>query len=98
MPRNSDISPLKDSIDAWLKALRIEKKFDSTKIVAEWEQIVGKLISERTETVYIKGKKLFLRVNSAPLKKELQFSKDKLKDLVTEYCNDRTIIEEVVIL
>ncbi len=58
MARDSNIQPLKDGIEAWLKALRIEQKFDATKIVAEWEQIAGKLISERTTSVYVKDKKL----------------------------------------
>ncbi len=98
MARNSEISSLKDGIEAWMKALRIEKKFDSSRIIAEWENIVGKLIADRTRKIFIKEKKLYLKVDSAPLKKELQFSKEKIKNLVLDYTKNDTIIEEVIIL
>jgi len=98
MKRNSEISSLKEGIDAWLKALRIEKKFDSSKIIAEWENIVGKLIADRTQKIYIKDKKLHIKVDSAPLKKELQFSKEKIKDLIWDYTQNDQIVKEIIIL
>jgi len=96
--RNKDTFSLKEGIDAWLKETRMSKKFDITRINAEWEQIVGKLISDRTTKLFVKENKLFLKVDSAPLKKELQLSKENLKNIILEYTNNENFITDIVIL
>lgn len=47
-----------------------------------WPDLVGHTIASRTNPLYIKDKKLFVKVSSGPIKKELQMSKQKVLDLI----------------
>ena len=58
---------------------KISKKIDSIEILNSWNKITNKLIQDRTEKVYISEKrKVFIKVNSSPLRNELENNKKKL--------------------
>ena len=46
-----------------LKAYRLEDKFQEKSLIHSWPEIVGTTISSRTTSVYIKDKKLFVKLN-----------------------------------
>jgi hypothetical protein len=58
---------------------------------------MGKPIAARTTKIYIKDKKLFLGIDSAPLKKELLMAKQKMIELLNKTAQ-QDIIAEVVFL
>ena len=45
-----------------------------------WLNVMGKNVSQYTETIYIKNNTLFLKINSSALKQELSYGKDKIID------------------
>lgn len=95
--RKSDSQSLKEAIDYLLKVYQLQHKFQETYISANWEQIVGKPIATRTTEVYAKNEKLYLKLNSAPLKKELLLTKQKLIEVVNKATNQE-IIKEIIFL
>jgi predicted nucleic acid-binding Zn ribbon protein len=95
--RKSDSQSLKEAIDSLLKVYQLQNKFQETYVTANWEQIVGKPISSRTSDVYVKKEKLFLKITSAPLKKELLLTKHKLIELINKSANQE-IIKEIIFL
>ncbi len=95
--RKSDSQSLKEAIESLLKVYQLQHKFQETFISANWEQIVGKPIAARTSEVYAKNGKLFLKISSAPLKKELLITKQKLIEVVNKAA-DQNIIEEIIFL
>tara|TARA_Y100000992_G_C21148507_1_gene435034 strand:- start:350 stop:649 length:300 start_codon:yes stop_codon:yes gene_type:complete len=68
---------------------KISKKIDSIEILNSWNKITNKLIQDRTEKVYISEKrKVFIKVNSSPLRNELENNKKKLlKELQKRHNN-----------
>ncbi|MFK7899674.1 MAG: DUF721 domain-containing protein [Cyclobacteriaceae bacterium] len=96
--RLGNTSTLKEGIDALLKAYRLQSKFDGTKIKADWEKIVGKVIADRTKDVFIKEKKLFIKVSSSPLKRELMASKSNVLQIVRDYIGNDELVLDIVIL
>ncbi len=95
--RKNDSQPLKDAIDALLRVYKLQNQFDETAIEANWEEIMGKPIAARTQQVYAKNQKLYLKIDSAPLKKELIMAKQKMIELINKHAG-KTLIEEVVFL
>lgn len=95
--RSKDQLSLKEAIESLLRVYKLQNKFDETYIIAHWEEIMGKPIAARTTKVYIKDKKLFLSVDSAPLKKELLMAKQKMIELLNKTAQ-QDIIAEVVFL
>ncbi len=95
--RKNDSQPLKDAIDALLRVYKLQNQFDETSIEANWAEIMGKPIAARTTKVYAKNQKLYLQIDSAPLKKELLMAKQKMMELINKHAG-KTVIQEVIFL
>lgn len=95
--RSKDHMSLKEAIESLLRVYKLQNKYDETYIIAHWEQIMGKPIAARTTKVYIKDKKLFLSIDSAPLKKELLMAKQKIMELLNKTAQQEIIAEVVFI-
>jgi hypothetical protein len=95
--RKSESQPLKEAIESLLRVYQLQGIYDETYIVAHWEEIMGKPIAARTKKMYIKNGKLFLQLDSAPLKKELMMAKAKMIELINKYAHSE-LIKEVVFL
>ncbi|MFZ1312680.1 MAG: DciA family protein, partial [Chitinophagaceae bacterium] len=61
-----------------------------------WEEIMGKTISRYTDKLQIIGDKLIITTNVAPLKNELIYQKEKIKQRVNEALKQK-VINEVII-
>jgi predicted nucleic acid-binding Zn ribbon protein len=95
--RKSDTSPLKDAIDEMLKAYKINGKMNETKIIESWEKLMGKTIASRTTELKFRYKKLYVTLNSAPLRQELSMSKSKLIELLNRDFAEK-VVEDVIFL
>ena len=95
--RNNKALPLKQAIEDMLELYKLRSKFNETYIVAYWEQIMGLPISSRTTEVYIKEKKLFVQLDSAPLRNELLMAKSKIVTLINREVGEN-IVDEVVFI
>lgn len=76
--RTSNDKTLKEIIMDLLKAYRIENKVLGVRLINSWEKVTGKLISNHTTNLYIKKKTLFVYLDSAALRNELSYSKEKI--------------------
>lgn len=90
-------SSLKEVIVELLHQYKLQDGITRAKLIASWEKIAGRYISSQTESIFIKNKKLYLKLKSAALKHELSFARSKLmKSLNASVGHD--VIEEVVFL
>lgn len=95
--RTAETSTVKSAVQDLLNRYKINDKFTATQIISSWGRIMGEPIAKRTDKVYIKDKKLFVKLNSAPLKNELSLSRQKVKALfLREFGEDA--LEEVIFL
>jgi predicted nucleic acid-binding Zn ribbon protein len=95
--RTASTSSLKEAIDDLLNAYKIRGKYNETHVVASWSRLMGPAIANRTSKIYIKDKKLFVQINSAPLKNELAMSRSKIVEILNKDISE-AIIEEVIFL
>lgn len=95
--RTAETSTVKSAIHELLNTYKIKDKFTATQITASWGTLMGEPIARRTEKVYMKDKKLFVKLNSAPLKNELSLSKQKVKNLFQQEFGDNAV-EDIVFL
>ena len=94
--RKNEPTDLGSAINEMLKAFKIEGKFHESNLVNSWEKVMGTPIAKRTSKVYIHNKKLYVHLNSAPLKHELNMSRDKILLMLTKEFGE-SIINEVII-
>lgn len=95
--RNTNEKSLKEVIEEMLRIQRLKKKLTEVRIRESWEKIMGPTIAMRTLDIQVKNKTLLLKINSAPLKHELSFSKEKIIKLLNDELGEKAI-EEVTIL
>ena len=79
--RKSNLSTVGESFNDLLEAYRIQNKFDATRLTSSWERLMGSPIAKRTKRVFVKDRKLFVELSSAPLKHELTLSKRMILDI-----------------
>ncbi len=95
--RRANVSHVGDAIKELLNAYRLEGKFDETRLVNSWGKIMGKPIAGRTSKIFMKNDVLFVELTSAPLKHELNMSKQKIINLINKELG-KPIVKEVVFM
>ncbi|MFL0684359.1 MAG: DUF721 domain-containing protein [Algoriphagus aquaeductus] len=95
--RKKEAAPLESAFQELLKAYRLEDKFRENLLINSWTDLVGKTIADRTGTIFIKEKKLVVKITSGPVKKELQLNRSKVLSLIEEKIG-KGIVEDLVFL
>ncbi len=92
----SDESPLRELIDKMLRSYGLGSKLDEVKLLKCWEDVVGPMISKHTKNIYFKEGNLYVELDSAPLKQELNFAKSKLIEKLNQQMG-KSIVQKLVI-
>ncbi len=87
------MTPIADAIQEWLRHNHLEEKLLVSGIVADWENMVGKLIARHTKSIRIENKVLKIIVDNAPLRQQLAYSKTTLVKLVNEKAGRQLVVE-----
>lgn len=95
--RKKEAAPLEAAFNELLKAYRLEDKFKEKLLISSWGEIVGRTISDRTTSVFIKDKKLFVKLSSGPIKKELTLNRSKVLVLIEEKVG-KGVVDELICL
>ncbi len=96
MKRKSNQKSLGEIIQDFLKQNGWERKLDEVNIMTEWDKVLGPSLAKYTEEVFIKNKKLHIRLNSSTLRQELSYKKSEIvKDLNAAVGKD--VINDIVL-
>ena len=95
MKKGNEIS-LGDAIDEMITTLKLGSGLYEAKIQSSWEKVMGKTIARYTKSINLKNGKLYLTIESASLKNELFYSRDKIKEIYNKELGAE-IIKEVLI-
>lgn len=87
---------ISEAIQQFLSQSRINGDIQAMQIEDVWEQIMGKTIARYTDKLQIFGDKLVITTNVAPLKQELIYQKEKIKQRVNEALGKK-VINEILI-
>jgi hypothetical protein len=87
---------INQAIQEFLKKSRIRGDIQALQIEDVWEEIMGKTIARYTKQLQIIGDKLIITTEVAPLKQELIYQREKIKQRVNEALGQK-IINEVIV-
>ncbi|HTE00325.1 MAG: DUF721 domain-containing protein [Mucilaginibacter sp.] len=96
MGRTND-KTLKEAIEQMLQVYKIKKRFDETGIITSWPQLVGKSVANRTKEIFIRDKKLFLRIESSVIKNELVMMRTQIIEKINNEAKG-ILVEEIIFL
>lgn len=94
--RGHDIT-IKEAIEKMLDVYKLRRKFDETALIAAWPKLMGNAIANRTKQLYIRDKKLFVKVESSVIKHELLLMRSQIIGRMNEHVG-QVVVEELVIL
>lgn len=89
-------SPLKKTIDQLLRAYGYQEQLDEIELIKIYEGLVGKMFVNHTEKITFKNKKLYVKLDSASLKQELNYVKEGLVQKINREIG-RNIVDKIVI-
>ena len=95
--RRSGASTVGEAMRDLLDAYKLTARYEQTQLIQSWERLMGPPIARRTDNLFIKDQKLFVKLNSAPLKQELNLSKSKILALFLQEFGE-VIVKDVVFL
>lgn len=95
--RKASTASLKDAIHELLNTYKLKGKYNETHVIAAWSRLMGPMIANRTSKIFIKNKKLYVQLNSAPLKNELSMSRTKILEMLNRDVS-ADVLEEIVFL
>ena len=87
---------LGDALKEFLNKSRLKGDIQALQIDDAWEDIMGKTVARYTDKIQIIGDKLFITTTGAPLKNELIYQREKIKQRVNEALGN-SVIKEVII-
>ncbi|HCN82543.1 MAG TPA: DUF721 domain-containing protein [Sphingobacteriaceae bacterium] len=96
MNRTNDKS-LKEAIEQMLQVYKLKRRFDETSLIAFWPELVGVSVANRTKNIYIRDRKLYIRLESSVIKHELLMIRTQIMDKLNERAGS-TVIDEIVFL
>jgi hypothetical protein len=95
MKKKNELS-LQEAMQAMLQEYRLEPRLNETRVKTLWGKLMGKTISTYTSDIQVRRNVLYLTILSAPLKHELSYAKDKIKDLLNEEMGEEYVKDVVI--
>lgn len=80
--KEDSIKNFRTAFGQFLKEENLEQTYKQKQVITHWERIMGKTIASRTTSIFFKKKTMFVKLSSAPLKQEMQNSKEKFLVLI----------------
>lgn len=85
-----------DVLKNMVKEMKISPKLHELKIKKFWQEVMGTTINNYTKEIKLRRRKLFITIESAPLRQELTYGKEKLLKVLNKEIGE-DYIEAIVI-
>jgi predicted nucleic acid-binding Zn ribbon protein len=79
-----------------IDAYGLREKMDELDISTAWDQVVGGMVARHTVSVRLRKGRLNVKVDSAPLRQELTFMREALKEILNKRAG-RPVVQEIVL-
>lgn len=87
---------LKDVLNDLIGEMKWKEPLNETKIREVWKAKMGTTINSYTKNLNFRKGMLFIYITSAPLKQELSYEKEKIRDMLNAELGGK-FVEEVLI-
>lgn len=87
---------LKEALQQMVDQLRWKPRLYGVRIEKIWEASMGPVINNHTRELKVRGRKLFVTIDSAPLKQELSMGRDKILRMINEGLGEEYLVEVVL--
>ncbi|MFM8739448.1 MAG: DUF721 domain-containing protein [Cytophagales bacterium] len=85
------------AIQTLLSSYHIKSKFDEANVLASWEKFAGKPVAKRTKKIFIRGRVLFVELDSPSMKNDLNYHKHQIIEMLQKEFG-KEVVREIVIM
>ena len=96
MNRSND-KTLKEAIEQMLQVYKLKRRFDETSLIAAWPEMMGNAVASRTSQMYIRERRLFIKVDSSVVKNELIMMRSQILEKMNEKAGTK-VLDEIVFI
>ncbi len=89
--RRNQTKKIGDLLKEFSQSSKFNKKLNETKIVENWEKILGKTISSATRNIYVQNRVLYVYLDSSVIRHELFMMRSQLLNALNESVNQKVI-------
>lgn len=79
-----------------MKSYHLDDKLLQKQLILSWEKVMGKMVAKHTQNLTIRKKTLYVKLDSAALKNELSFSREKIMKALNNAVNAEVITDVVI--
>lgn len=94
--KNNNQQSIKEVLKDLVETYRLKSKLTQNKIRSIWANAMGPSIARYTKDIILRRNKIYITIESAPLRNELSFGKDKILKILNEELGEETIQEVVI--
>ena len=95
--RKTGEQPLKIILKELMKTYRLQKGNNEWVIKEAWPRLFGEMINRHTVQLRLSGRRLYIKVDSSPLRQELMMGREKIRKILNEEIGEN-FLEEVVLM
>ena len=93
--RSGQAQSLGDVLRDVISRMGIRRKLDEARMIDAWGEVAGPQVIAVTHSVWVKGRKLFVKVTSSTWRHELNLQRSQWKDRLNRHLEGE-FVEEVV--
>ncbi len=94
---NREEKKIDELLNQLIDAYGIRKKLSESDLRVSWPVVMGEEIAQQTLSVFVRNNTLFVKLNSAALRNDLQFRKTEIMQKLFEY-HGQEIVEDIIFL
>ena len=84
-------------IEKLLRAYGYDEQLKRIKVKEYFKELVGEQIAKKISNIYIKDKKMIVKIDSAVMRNELQYVKSELIKKVNQFARDKEYINDIIL-
>ena len=93
--KDNNESSLKEVLQQLFDAYGWTEKMDGVRIINSWEQVVGGIFAKHTTNLYVKNKKLYVKLDSSVLRNDLYMERSQLVKKLNDAIGKK-VIDEII--
>lgn len=94
--RNQNESPLGDIVKQFTEEYRLKDRLNQVEVIRIWEICMGPMIQKNTREIKFKDGVLQIKIESAPLKQELEFRKKQILARLNEEIGHELVVDVLI--
>jgi chaperonin cofactor prefoldin len=87
---------IQEAMQQFLEKSKLKQRVRALEIKDVWAELMGKTIAHYTDDIQLFNGQLIISTSTAPLKQELIYQKEKIRNRINELYNEHVVKEVIV--